>query len=69
MERENWTRPIKIGAVVSLAFLLQGIWFLVAPEPGYAHQCVVDPDESSEEALLRYLEEYDSVFLFIPTPG
>ena len=63
MGRENWARSIKIGAIVSFALLLQGIWFLAAPEPGYGHLCIVDPDESSEEALLRYFEEYDSVFL------
>lgn len=63
MELDNWTRRINIGAVVSLTFLLVGIWFLAAPELSYAHQCVADADESSEEALLRYFEEYDSVFM------
>ena len=63
MEPDNWTRPIRMGAVVTLAFVLVGTWFLAAPKPSYAHQCVVDSSESSAEALLKYFKEYDSVFV------
>ena len=47
-----------ISRVVLLIALL-GIWFLVRPEPGYAHQCILDPDKGTRD----YWIEFNAVFV------